>query len=195
MAYRTIDIELALDQLGGSDKLYKTVVMGFYKRYREVNLTIENHMKDGEQEAARRLTHSIKGLCGNLGALKLKDKSKDLEMAIKSNASNQQGYLCAFAEELANVVEDVAMILKTRYGGDDVEALLHVTGSNPFVSACHSLETALGTYRYSDVKVAKENLSNVQIPKHLQEDISVVMHLIESFEYDMAVERLGKVCG
>ena len=195
MVYTTIDIELALDQLGGSDKLYKTVVTGFYERYKEVNRTIENHMKNGEVEEARRLAHSIKGLCGNLGAMKLKEKAMDLEMAIKTNVSNQQGYLHAFAEELASVVEDVTMILENRYGSDDVGAMHQLTGSNPFVSACRSLLTALRTYRYSEVKVAKENLTNGQIPENFQEDISAVVDLIESFEYDMAIERLGKVCG
>lgn len=195
MVYTTIDIELALSQLGGSDKLYKTIVTGFYERYREVNRTIEKHMKNGEVEEARRLAHSIKGLCGNLGAMKLKEKAMDLEMAIKSNASNQQGYLRAFAEELADVVEDVTMILEDRYGSDELEALQHMTGSNPFISACRSLLKALATYRYSEVKVAKENLLNRRIPEDLQEDISAVMNLIESFDYDMAIERLGKVCG
>lgn len=195
MDYKAIDIKFALDQLGGSDQLYKIIVTGFYDRYREVNHTIENHLKNGEAEEARRLSHSIKGLCGNLGAMKLRERALDLELAIKSNVSDQQGYLDAFTEELINVVEDVTRIIENRYGTEDKTSMHQVTVSTPFNSKCRNLSTALRTYRTSEVKVAKENLSRSQIPEHFQEDIGAVMQLIELFEYDLAIERLEKVCG
>jgi len=195
MKYTTIDIELALAQLGGSDQLYKRVIMGFYERYREVDLTIGNYINNGEPEEARRIAHSIKGLSGNLGAVILAEKALNLEKAIKLNDPKQESYLEVFSQELGEVVKDLTLLIQHRYKPTESASNEGVKGPDEFLAACRNLKAALGTYRYSEVKVAKDQLINNEMPVQHKEEMVHLMALIDSYDYDAAIGVLGKVCG
>lgn len=114
-----IDIEMALEQLEGSDRLYKTVVRGFYERYSQVDQQIEALLKEKDIEGARRIAHNLKGLSGNLGSLALKEKALDLEMSIRDGREDRETCLRNFSQTLAAVIDEASIILKERYGFEE----------------------------------------------------------------------------
>ena len=114
MAYETINLDLALEQLGGSIKLYGTVVKGFWEKYSHVDQMIQDLIDQGSMEEARRLAHSIKGLCGNLGATKLRERALELEMAIRDNLDTVTP-MKAFAQSLSLTKQDIKAILEAYY--------------------------------------------------------------------------------
>lgn len=79
-----IMIAKALEQLGGSGKLYKKLVTGFVDKYTRVDKDLKYLLLDKELDDARRLAHTMKGLGGNLGAQNFHEKAKKLETAIKN---------------------------------------------------------------------------------------------------------------
>ena len=194
MGYRSIDINLALEQLGGSGKLYKTVVKGFNDRYSDVDRTIGKHLDAGDIEEARRVAHSMKGLCGNLGASKLRERALNLELAIKENRPNVRAYLHGFSEELVKVNEDVKKILMIRYGIIDEGTKEPEDMSTKVEQICDRLLRALETYRYSEIKEAVDNLVKMELAKEQREALKEVFRLIDLFEYDEALALLRKVC-
>jgi HPt (histidine-containing phosphotransfer) domain-containing protein len=78
-----IDEKSALALLGNSEKLYVKLVTSFYGKYKDIEGDFEELVDQNDYEEARRLAHSIKGLCGNLGAHELQEISKELEYAFK----------------------------------------------------------------------------------------------------------------
>ncbi len=193
MNYRSIDIMEALNQLGGSEKLYKTIVMGFYQRYRQVDAVINECLVLGDVDEARRIAHSIKGLCGNLGAAGLREKAADLERAIDTEGMEEGVSLHAFSEELVLVVEDIERILEERYEVDQQAEAMNKAIDTFFKEACHELSTTLGSYVYSDIKAALGHLRTFEVPETHMESMGEIIHLIDCFEYDQANDLLREV--
>lgn len=77
------DLKTALSNLGGSVKLYRTLVNGFVEKYSHIDNEIYELIIQRKTEEARRRAHSIKGLAGNLGVEDLRKVALDLETDIK----------------------------------------------------------------------------------------------------------------
>lgn len=114
MAYEMIDFNKALEQLDGSMKLYGIVLKGFKNRYAQVDEDIQKSIDQGDLEDARRLAHSIKGLCGNLGSTKCLEKALNLEMAIRDDRDMPLA-MAEFRTALYKTQEDIERILKRYY--------------------------------------------------------------------------------
>lgn len=193
MDCQSIDIDLALEQLGGSMKLYKTVVKGFNVRYSHVDQTIEQHLNRADLDEARRIAHSIKGLCGNLGALKLREKALDLEQAIKEESEDISKCLQAFSEELVCVNRDIRNILRSRYGISVDSNDGSLSGDLSTEGIYDALLRVLPTYHYSEIQSAVAILQEKDIPAAHKEILNEVYNLIDDFEYEKALEVLRKV--
>ena len=89
-----LDIEAALALMGGNKKLYSKVLGSFLATY-------ETFQIDLDHPDARRTLHTLKGLCGNLGAKRL----QALTAALETGADPE--LLPAFHEELAAVLAEV----------------------------------------------------------------------------------------
>ena len=82
----------AIEQLGGSIRLFRKLAEGFILNYHQVDESIMEQY-DNNLSEARRLAHSMKGLSGNLGAGSLLDRAKDLELSLKQVLENSDNYL------------------------------------------------------------------------------------------------------
>lgn len=114
MKLEMIDMDLALEQLGGSMKLYGTVVNGFWDRYRNVDEAIQKLIDEGNGEEARRMAHSIKGLCGNLGASSLREKALNLEIAARDGLDTQVP-MAEFSATLAKIRAELKQLIEAYY--------------------------------------------------------------------------------
>lgn len=113
MVKRKMNIEVALTHLGGSKPLFDTLISGFYNQYRHVDEDIKKLLETGNQEDARLLAHSIKGLSGNLGATELIEKSRVLEVAIEVDLDTKTSDLKAFSKALKEVLEEIVVLLES----------------------------------------------------------------------------------
>lgn len=110
----------AIEQLGGSIRLFRKLAEGFIESYTYIDEDILDQYEISLSEA-RRLAHSMKGLSGNLGATDLMLKAKDLELSLKNVIERADNYLRpefdiltkhdAFREELKLTVEQLQKIL------------------------------------------------------------------------------------
>jgi len=113
MVKRKMNMDAALAHLGGSRSLFDTLISGFYNQYNHVDEDIKKLLETGNQEDARLLAHSIKGLSGNLGATELIEKSKALEVAIEENFDTRTSDLKAFSKALKEVIEEIVVLLES----------------------------------------------------------------------------------
>ena len=113
LAYQHLNIELALENLGGSVRLYKIILDGFNERYGALDQDIRMLSSAHKYEEAERMAHTIKGLSGNLGALKLKDYAYALELIYKErDLGNEEEILNNFGIELKQVILEVIQLLE-----------------------------------------------------------------------------------
>lgn len=193
MIYDRINIIEALAQLGNSEKLYKTLVTGFFDRYQGVDLQIEALIRDDQMDEARRVAHSIKGLCGNLGTNQLRERAKDLEYAIRDQSIEIDECMSAFSVELEQVMIEVDALIKDRFSDHNIKEESLVYGEGLFLEACATMKSALETYRYSDVKWAYGKICEIEIPEKYKEMMKALRTYIEDYEYEWAINVINEL--
>ncbi len=113
MSYKHLDVDKALENLGGSIRLYKIILDGFEERYGQIDQDITRLSKLGQFDDAERLSHTIKGLSGNLGAHQLREEAYILEKVYKNRTfTNEVEHLAAFGTELKKVILEINYLLE-----------------------------------------------------------------------------------
>ena len=77
-----IDTKSGIARVGGNKKLYRKILIKFYTDYSEATTEILDAIGQNDQELARRLAHTVKGVSGNIGAGDLQEIAGQLESAI-----------------------------------------------------------------------------------------------------------------
>jgi len=77
------DIQAGVARVAGNAQLYRELLQSFYRDKREVVARLNVLLEAGEQESARELVHSVKGVAGNLSATDLYIAAKELENSLK----------------------------------------------------------------------------------------------------------------
>ena len=90
-SFINIDIEDGLRRVGGNKKLYISLLEKFHSKNQGAVNEIKDAVHQGDQEKAVRLAHTIKGVAGNLGAVKLNKASAYVEAELKKNNIRQYG--------------------------------------------------------------------------------------------------------
>jgi two-component system sensor histidine kinase/response regulator len=78
-----VNIKTALKRMSGNKQLLAKLLLVFADNYAGTAEDIRKALSDGNIDLARRLTHSLKGISGNLSADEVFTGSRDLEAAIK----------------------------------------------------------------------------------------------------------------
>ncbi len=78
-----IDIQSGLSRVGGNEKLYRSLLVKFYREYPDSTRQIKDALAKEDMELGTRLAHTVKGVAGNLGARDLQAAGADVEAAIK----------------------------------------------------------------------------------------------------------------
>lgn len=73
-----VDIQDGLGRMGNNAQLYRRLLNQFACEYSDAPEQLVTALNNGENEAAARLAHSIKGVAGNLGAAAVQAKRQRL---------------------------------------------------------------------------------------------------------------------
>ena len=100
-----LDIKSGLSRVGGNYKLYKSLLVKFYKEYFETTKQIKKALQKEDMELGTRLAHIVKGVAGNLGAKDLQSASAEVETAIKNNnLENIASLLDIFEQNIQSIM-------------------------------------------------------------------------------------------
>ncbi|MGE5452030.1 MAG: response regulator [Acidobacteriota bacterium] len=105
-----LDTTDGLARCMGNLDLYRRLVKGFAKTQQDFGQRFSEAGDDLDQ--ALHLTHTLKGLAGNIGAKKLLTVANDLEQALH-NGQDHQAALQQVLTELPLVLADIAQLLQT----------------------------------------------------------------------------------
>ncbi|MBF0429576.1 MAG: response regulator, partial [Magnetococcales bacterium] len=83
-----MDIDSALNRLGGNKELLHLLLMQFQKDFHDAGRRLRSHLsgnRKDDQFAAQRFAHSIKGLAGNLSMGEVYETALAIEQSLKEN--------------------------------------------------------------------------------------------------------------
>lgn len=78
-----LHIESAIVRLDGNQKLYRELLQDFYKHHRNSASEIWEALIIGDSQTAKHMTHTLKGVAGNLSAYEIHKITEELESSIK----------------------------------------------------------------------------------------------------------------
>lgn len=105
----SLDIEFGLRMLSGETELYEKLLQKFSENYYNAPFLIKGMIEEGKINEAGIMAHSIKGLSGNMGALKLKEICAHLENKLKNNEHQD------VHETLEKLEEEVDQVIMSIY--------------------------------------------------------------------------------
>ena len=107
-----LDIQAGIKQLEGNQDLYLKLLKKFAECNHDLAEKITEKLADSENEKARILAHSTKGVSGSIGAVELYLASAALEVAV---TRGQTGHaLQEFSAVLATVLQSITALLRDR---------------------------------------------------------------------------------
>ncbi|MDA8388304.1 MAG: response regulator [Nitrospiraceae bacterium] len=106
-----INMDAALKLVAGNKKLFRNILIEFADSFRGAHEEISALLADGKTAEAGRLTHTIKGTAGNIGAHGLQHAASALEEGLKENDGKKSGEaLASFKAELNLVLDASAAV-------------------------------------------------------------------------------------
>ncbi len=100
-----IDLASALRRVAGNRKLLRNLLLDFTARHQNSASEIRRMLEEGDRDGARKLTHTIKGVAGNLSAMLLHAAATELDTALKSA---QDRDLDPLLDKLDRAMESIA---------------------------------------------------------------------------------------
>ncbi|WP_172449274.1 Hpt domain-containing protein [Bowmanella denitrificans] len=150
-----LDMEFALQQLGGDKQLLNNMLKRFVNQYGLTAEHIRQLMTDKQWQEARQLVHSLKGVAGNLGMTPLYQSASTLEHGLKSASADAMQHYPAFTHDLDATLAEIQALLSgpslvsaatTEATADPLayQTLVAMLQSNEFISPS-KLDSLLGS--------------------------------------------------
>ena len=105
-----IDASAALARIGGNRELYETLLEKFTSDSVAFSETFSAAVRDGDRELASQLAHTLKGVAGNIGAMKLHSAAGQLEQTVRDSLADLTGPLEAVSMELEASIESATLL-------------------------------------------------------------------------------------
>jgi HPt (histidine-containing phosphotransfer) domain-containing protein len=118
-----IEVNTGLVRAGGNQKLYLELLTKFDRDCADATSQIKNAFEGGEQELAKRLVHTVKGVSGNIGAHDLANAASELETAVREKTTNRfEEHLNQFDTELKLVLDSIRKVISLDYKQEEVQS-------------------------------------------------------------------------
>ena len=131
-----VDIKDGLKRVGGNSRLYRDLLMKFAAKYSDAGLQITDALHIGDRNTAERISHTVKGVAGNIGIKPVQFAAEKLEKAIRESDSAAPTMLQDFtsalrtqidAIEQALPMETLALEIESRKSFDPIAATHEIT--------------------------------------------------------------------
>lgn len=104
-----LDIERGIKRVGNKRELYFSLLRDFVRDYSSFEAKSREAAAAEDYETLRRLTHTVKGIAGTIGAVKLQKKAAKLEKAIVNRVRNLSGRLREVGGEIQRLKKMIMM--------------------------------------------------------------------------------------
>ena len=195
-----LDINTALERVGGSAKTLVNILKKYYSNYQEIDKKIETEIDNGNFETAEKLAHTIKGVSGNISAEKLFKISVKLDNMLKEMMKTSEKHTeTAHTHDIKQCLDEF---------GTENRKLIEAIKSSGIISQKHKDNKQENKAALSESEL-KEKLSKLAglldecdsdaedalqelIQKTADQELEKIAELVSDYEFDDALEQLKK---
>jgi two-component system sensor histidine kinase/response regulator len=115
-----LEIDKALKRVGGSVKLLCKLINRFNETQADVMMRIKAAIENNDAVTATREAHTVKGLAGNIGAIKMVERAGMVEGLLKRGENDGLApALDAMEQELVTLLERIGAVMGSRQATED----------------------------------------------------------------------------
>ncbi|MFY8205959.1 MAG: response regulator [Arenimonas sp.] len=181
-----LDTAAGLRLMGGKPKLYMDMLRKFCLKQHDVADRIRNAVLAGDPGTAERLAHTLKGLCGSMGAVALQQQAAMVESAIHSGKDS--GMLQNAIDDLKGDIADLTAELKSHLPDEPVPEYPAEVDTSRLPAAVDRLGEMLSDADAESLDFFHTNnaLFNAAWP----ERYASIRDAIENFDFELALVEM-----
>lgn len=181
-----IDLEFGQKVVGGNEKLYIKLLTKFNQMYKNFFSDFSSACTS-DIERARREIHTLKGVAGNIGAMKLYDLSDKYLDLLNNDFIPDQNNMINLKLELDKVLQSTSEYINTM---DEINMLTNISSS--FLEKKNELETLLRDNDFKSLTVINEIVESSEHLKY-EKEFKLILKYITEYEFEKALLELNKL--
>lgn len=180
-----LDVANGLRRVGGNKRLYLKLLRKFRDDFSNADSRIKEILAMGDKDGAQRLAHTVKGVAGNIGALKLQSSAAEVEGWIKNNREGDiEEALIPFGVELGAVMKSLSPI------ADEPDRPPQLTASNidtdKLIELLDQLQPHLKHRNPKLCQAVLDQAGRLAWPPNLVPELDDLRKLIRSYKFKEA---------
>ncbi|MBF0368762.1 MAG: transporter substrate-binding domain-containing protein [Magnetococcales bacterium] len=184
------DVERAVMRVGGSLKAYRKLLGRVLTSEGDVLERIQKSLDEGDQEGAIRGAHTLKGVSGNIGAVRLQEEAGKLEKCLKDGEDDAlEGLFAVVAEILSETLETINIALAQQTATTSAAATLDPT---QIKSLLEQLQNQIDDYD-SAAADTSEKLALLVSGSPLENPASRLIKALDDYAFDQAEELVQEM--
>ncbi len=181
-----LNTEEGILRIGGNKKLYNKLLHNFYNHYNSFEKEVRSAFGNKNLELATRLTHSLKGVAGNLGANDLYVAAKSLETDLRNNEGSEFDNKL---NEILLLLDPMLVSIKTVLKSDKMEEEDSVEMDNELTTKLLELKDMLSKYDSNSI----EKLTEIKPISGYSNECNKLRKKVAEYNFDEALEILNKI--
>jgi CheY-like chemotaxis protein len=189
-----IMVKSGLAGVGGNARLYRDILIRFYRDHSNATKQIKNALEKGDIELAQRLAHTIKGVSGSIGAQELHKSARELEASIRHGHFVEiKGLLGDFDNALAKVLDSLKGL--ARFKDESVKGKRKKEKADPqkLLALLSTLAPYVQKRKPKPCNSAMEEIVDLSWPDEYAPYLANLGRLIESYKFKEAQEILESI--
>jgi|GEM_PF-980417 len=194
-----IDLDWGLQRVGGNKQLFSKLLYDFHKHYSSSCENLKEYLKGDDASEALRLVHTVHGVAGNIGANKLKQSAKNIEIYLKQSDRSEQNIselideFCSQGKIVFEGLQGFVQNWQAQSKHTNDSTSMNSNSKETLPELLNNLENLL-LDGDSEALSAMEKVKNmINSDDSLESAISVLEKQIDDYEFDEAMETLIKI--
>jgi two-component system, sensor histidine kinase and response regulator len=185
-----IDTVNGLKRVAGNKRLYRDLLNQFATKQNDADQRIKSAFDAGDTKLAERIAHTVKGVAGNIGVIKVHSCAERLERAIREKESDVSGPLSDFSQALHEHAKRIRAAIVSA-----VTELATATGVFNPEKAVAAVSALRGLLESSDAGATEAYDAAVQelAMKVAREPLADLGTAINEFDFERALATLNQI--
>ena len=181
-----IHIEYGLSRVAGNVKLFRSLLTKFAEDHANWVEEMQKSVEKEDTERAHRMAHTLKGVAGTIGALRLQSMARELESSLRVTPD--------FRNELTLVLDSIRKLQSpTPEEGEAKKNKASVMDNAALLNALEQLKPHIKKHRPKDCQPILEELACMAFPPAIEYDMENLAKRIKKYRMKEALSILDSL--
>lgn len=192
------DAELGLYRSAGSKTIYLKVIRQFAVDFDGYVSKLRETLRNGDAETAMRMAHTLKGIAGTIGCVKLQELAASLEYRISSDArhaedSTSWSKMGEILQNLISRLRDAIPLVAETFGEQEENQVEDPDALEKLAKMIAAIEPAIQNAVPADCRACLKRVAHIRFDETVSNWIFQLKQAVDDFDFEMAEKALEEL--